>query len=137
MKQFMAPMTLLLGMVLLAGCVPIAAQVGGTRAPAPAEKIQMPGPPPHAPAHGYRHKHRDGVELEFDSTIDAYVVIGLPGIYFHNDLYIRMSSSGVWEVSVNLGGPWGDAEMKEVPPKLKKKKEHPGKSKGRGHEKKW
>ncbi|MFQ5585276.1 MAG: hypothetical protein ACE5GF_00390, partial [Thermodesulfobacteriota bacterium] len=47
-------------------------------------KSKKHGPPPHAPAHGYRHKHRHGVELMFDGGLGVYIAVGLSGIYFHN-----------------------------------------------------
>jgi len=33
-----------------------------------------PGPPPHAPAHGYRHKHRRGPELVYDGRLGVNTV---------------------------------------------------------------
>ena len=49
------------------------------------------GPPPHAPAHGYRHKaQRHGAELEFDSGLGVYVVVGVPLHYYLDGLYLRL-----------------------------------------------
>ena len=42
----------------------------------PEIKEKHTGPPPHAPAHGYRHKHPDGVELVYKSNIGGYAVVG-------------------------------------------------------------
>ena len=91
------------------------------------------GPPPHAPAHGYRHKHKHGVVLEYDTGLGVYVVVELPGTYYHDGLYIRLSSNRKWEVTARLNGPWRIAVKGEVPPKLKKSKGkgHPGKGKGK------
>ncbi|MEE8513795.1 MAG: hypothetical protein V3S73_03615 [Gammaproteobacteria bacterium] len=63
------------------------------------------GPPPHAPAHGYRHKHRDGVELVFDSGRGVYVVVEIPNQYYFDGRYYR-ARVNVWEVSVTIDGPW-------------------------------
>lgn len=82
------------------------------------EKHKKHGPPPHAPAHGYRHKHRDGHELEYHSRLGAYVVINVPDTYFGNNLYIKMSSDGRWLVSATLNGGWRVAAASEVPPRL-------------------
>lgn len=97
-------------------------------------KNKKHGPPPHAPAHGYRHKHQDGTELVFDDKLSVYVVVDLSDTYFKNDLYIR-TNKGRWEVSATVSGPWRKAATKEVPPKLKAKygKKH---AKGRKNKKK-
>ncbi len=89
------------------------------------------GPPPHAPAHGYRHKNQQGVELQFDSGLGVYIVAEMPGIYFHNGLYMQMSD-GQWRTSLNINGPWQPEVNGRVPSKLKKIKGK-GKSKGKGH----
>ncbi len=79
------------------------------------------GPPPHAPAHGYRHKHRDGVEMVYDSGIGVYVVVGHSELYYYRDRYYRLNS-GSWEVSAHVDGKWAPASDKKVPPGLRKKK---------------
>jgi hypothetical protein len=90
------------------------------------------GPPPHAPAHGYRHRNQHGLELQFDSGRGVYVVIESPNVYFYNDLYIR-SSDGHWEVAANFNGPWRSETSGEVPTKLKVSKgKGYGASKGKG-----
>ena len=48
------------------------------------------GPPPHAPAHGYRHKHQHGVELVYSSELGVYVVVGFPNHYFSEGHYFRL-----------------------------------------------
>lgn len=95
-------------------------------------KKKKHGPPPHAPAHGYRHNHPDGTELVFDSSLGVYAVVDLSGVFFQNDLYIR-SVKNTWQVSAAIEGPWRKAGSKEVPGKLKAAhgKNHPGKGKGR------
>lgn len=82
------------------------------------------GPPPHAPAHGYRRRHR-GAELVYDSGLGVYLVAGHPGIYFHDGYYYRVLD-GAWRLSVDLGGPWRPTDFRRVPPGLRKKHGAPG-----------
>lgn len=80
------------------------------------------GPPPHAPAHGYRHKHQ-GAELIFDSGMGVYVVAGYPKHYFYNDSYYRLNDD-IWEISISIGGPWVVIMDDDLPPGLRKIKKH-------------
>jgi len=93
------------------------------------------GPPSHAPAHGYRHKHRNGVEFRFDSHLGVYIVEGQTGIYFHDGWFVRIRS-GIWEVSASLDGQWKARPAKWVPPGLRAKhhakKSKKPKTRGRG-----
>ena len=93
-------------------------------------KYKGNGPPPHAPAHGYRHKQQDGIELEYDSGLGVYFSVKIPSVYFYNGLYIRLSG-GYWEVAANFGGPWRPETEGQVPYRLKKEKgkKHKGKKK--------
>ena len=95
-----------------------------------------PGPPDHAPAHGYKKKHRDGgPELVFDSGLGVYLVVGLANTYFYNDSYYRYTNGG-WEFSVNIGDSWRTADYGHVPPGLQKKHGKGGrgsKGKAKGH----
>jgi len=76
------------------------------------------GPPPHAPAHGYRHKHhRDGVNLVFDSGLGVYVVADWPGYYWHVDRYLRWAA-GEWRVSQRIDGVWVVVASDRLPRKL-------------------
>ncbi len=77
------------------------------------------GPPPHAPAHGYRHKHASGVVLEYDSSLGAYVVIGRPGHYYQNGRYYRWTGS-TWQTSTRLGGGWRSISPSTLPPGLRR-----------------
>ena len=73
------------------------------------------GPPPHAPAHGYRHKHRtDGVELAFESVSGVYIVIGFPRHYYLDERYFRIRT-GTWQVSTSIDGAWKTIGMTDVP----------------------
>jgi len=97
--------------------------------------VHQPGPPSHAPAHGYRHKHQTGVEIRFDSHLGVYIVEGKTDIYFHDGWFIRIRS-GVWQVSVTLNGQWKDRSADWVPPGLRSKHHAKGpkapKGRGRG-----
>jgi len=117
----------------LAGCNTLGIQGPGARHHR--STYQKPGPPPHAPAHGYRHKRHHGHDLEYDSTLDAYIVINVPETYFGNNLYIRLSTDGRWMVSARLDGGWRVAAGNEVPYKLKKSKKKKKPKKEKGHKK--
>lgn len=94
------------------------------------------GPPPHAPAHGYRH-HKADVDLRYDAHLGVYVVIGHPHHFFHDGRYYRRVAShwercGSWKK-----GNWKPVEVALVPVPLVKhyqaKGPKHGKAKGRGH----
>ncbi len=95
------------------------------------------GPPPHAPAHGYRHKHHNDIELEFDSGLGVYFAINMPDVFFYDGLYLKISD-GHWFVTDHLDSPWRTSLQDEVPLKLKKArgKGHKRKGKGKGWKKK-
>ena len=80
------------------------------------------GPPPHAPAHGYRHKHgRDGVVLVYDTGIAVYAVSGYKNYWYNDGVYFRISGDS-WEMSARIGGPWKVAVVdRDIPVKLKSK----------------
>jgi hypothetical protein len=76
------------------------------------------GPPPHAPAHGYRakHHHRDMV---YDSRLGAYVVLGYRDHYYHDGWYFRYFD-GFWQISADLGDrDWRDVDRYRVPEGLR------------------
>ncbi|NOX90913.1 MAG: hypothetical protein GXP18_00245 [Gammaproteobacteria bacterium] len=75
-------------------------------------------PPPHSPAHGYRHSYYNH-RLQFDTGFGAYVVIGNPGLYFYNNYYMRFYSGG-WQISNRLGNPWLPAHQNNIPHQLRK-----------------
>ncbi len=54
------------------------------------------GPPPHAPAHGYRHKHSHGVALEYNGKIGVYTVIDFEDHYYQDDNFFRVME-GTWK----------------------------------------
>jgi len=93
------------------------------------------GPPPHAPAHGYRHKYH-GVELVYDWGHGVYVVVGFPSHYFYEGHFYRFQGDQ-WEMSVEIGGPWKSVSGASLPPGLQaegqtnaKPKDHPGRGRG-------
>jgi hypothetical protein len=102
-------------LVVLSGCTATNVDIHAQGGP----QYQKPGPPPHAPAHGYRHKNHDGHELEYNSKIGVYAVVNWRETYFGNNLYIRMSSDGRWLVSTTLGSGWRPAAHGEVPYSLR------------------
>lgn len=75
------------------------------------------GPPPHAPAHGYRHKHSHGVELEYNSKIGAYTVIDFEDHFYQDDNFFRVMD-GVWKKSDDISGPWTPSPKDILPPGL-------------------
>ena len=99
------------------------------------------GPPPHAPAHGYRHKYQ-GVELVYDSEWGVYIVVGFPYHYYYRGCYYQLRENQ-WEMAVHFDGPWKIVSKEALPPGLRakdkgkgKSHEHPGR--GRGVQKqKW
>lgn len=107
---------------MLSGCNTVG--VGG-HVGVPVEKQQhrKKGPPPHAPAHGYRHNHQ-GHDLDYDAKIGAYIVINVPDTYFHNNMYIRLSTDGRWMVSANLNNGWRVETGTEIPHRLKYRQKH-------------
>ncbi len=120
------------GLFLLSGCVMMGMGGDDHDDRYQDRSYHRQGPPPHAPAHGYRHKHGDGHDLEYDSEIGVYIVVRIPDTYYRDDLYIRMSSDGRWIVSARLDGGWRPADRDEVPYKLK---EHKGKNKHKKNKK--
>ncbi len=112
--------------VTVVGCQGI---VLAPRASAPVV-VRKSGPPSHAPAHGYHHKHQTGVEIVFDSHLGVYIVDGKTGIYFHDGWFLRIRS-GIWEVSASLDGQWKARSPDWVPPGLRSK-HHAKKPKARG-----
>ena len=109
-------------------------------------KADKKGPPPHAPAHGYRHKHGDGVVLVFEASLGVYVVSGHKDLYYHKDRYYRLYKSK-WQSSGKIDGPWRKSPDNKIPPGLqenvaeaddskgKGKDEDKGKGKGKGNNK--
>lgn len=111
----------------LAACVHVAPEAR----PAPSRGH---GPPPHAPAHGYRAKTPQGVDVVFDTGIGAYVVVDLPGVYWLDERYYRSGPEG-WQVAVRSNGPWTVCADADLPPGLRKGKKGKGNGKAKGKNK--
>ena len=99
--------------------------------PGPQHRVARRGPPPHAPAHGYRHRHRrHGTNLVFDTGLGVYVVAGLAHNYFFRGNYYRRVGDG-WHVRGSPKGRWRKAAGRDLPSGLKKRYAR-GKDKRRG-----
>ena len=120
MKYTTVLLSFILGLLVFSGCMVTNAGIQGF-AGTGVKVNQGHGPPPHAPAHGYRHKYH-GHPMTYDTRIGAYMVIDVPETYFCNNLYLRLSTDGRWMVTAQLGNAWRLAVGNEVPEKLKKEK---------------
>lgn len=89
------------------------------------------GPPPHAPAHGYRQKHR-GHTLEFNSDLGVYVVVGLVAHYFIDGIFYKKTEHG-WFSSHDIDKGWNKYTKDILPGNLHKKYGHE-KGHGKGKE---
>ncbi|MFX0204099.1 MAG: hypothetical protein ACFFCW_49000 [Candidatus Hodarchaeota archaeon] len=78
------------------------------------------GPPPHAPAHGYRRKLPSGVEVVFDFDCGVYVVVGLEKHFWLDGQYYRFCN-GQWEFSMTIENGWKVVCEEKLPPGLRKK----------------
>jgi hypothetical protein len=105
---------LISGALALASCGTTTVRYGGSTQPA----MKKQGPPPHAPAHGYRHKHGD-VNLVFKSDLGVYLVDGHSGYYFSKNSYYR-SHEGSWQISAHFEGPWKNVSKSKLPKGLQK-----------------
>jgi hypothetical protein len=102
------------------------------RLTSPRTKSAGHGPPPHAPAHGYRAKTAHGVEIVFDTGLGMYVVVGAPDNYYCAGRYYRRGSEG-WEVTVEFHGEWQEAAESGLPAGLRSKRPGSGpKAGGKG-----
>lgn len=104
---------------------------------------KQPGPPDHAPAHGYRKKHGgDNVILVYDTKLKVYAVDNHRGCYYSAGQYFRIDGSS-WQFSVSIDGPWRVVKVdSDLPPGLRKmdvsannKKKAKDKDNGKGKKK--
>ena len=109
----------------------------GTTPPPPPRQVvvvkEKHGPPPHAPAHGYRHKHADGYDLRYDRTVGCYAVVGYSDHYYNDGFFFRYSADN-WQISAHIGGAqasWSVVEEVRVPQTLVVK--YKGKDHGKGN----
>lgn len=139
-SRMLVAMIILAAVGLSAGCT--RKVVYKERSPEPPVVVheQKSGPPPHAPAHGYRHKHQgDDVVLVYDTGLDVYVVSGYKDCYYSAGQYFRFVD-GSWEWSVSVSTGWRIvADYREIPSSLCTKhgkgKSHGNKGKGKGNKK--
>ena len=87
------------------------------------------GPPPHAPAHGYRAKTQDGLELVFRADYGVYEVVGRDSYYYQDGVIYRQDSIG-WIIGRSVDGPWTSVSEGQIPPGLRS--DHPGKGHSQG-----
>jgi hypothetical protein len=92
-------------------------------------KSQGHGPPPHAPAHGYRAKTQDGLELVYRADIGVYEFVGRDQYYYKNGVIYHKDSIG-WIMGRSVDGPWTSVSEAQIPPGLRS--DHPGKGHGQG-----
>lgn len=104
--------------IALLGCSRTVIRAGGTHSGngRTTQTVQndKKGPPPHAPAHGYRHKHSDGIVLVFDSKLGVYVVSGYTNLYYYQDRFYRQHKNN-WQSSGHYEGPWRNSPGNTVP----------------------
>jgi hypothetical protein len=79
------------------------------------------GPPPHAPAHGYRH-HHDDLDLVFDTSLGLYLVFGHPDYYWYDNWYYHWDGR-YWNRSKHFKRGWKHSDHGYVPKKLYRKYE--------------
>ena len=72
------------------------------------------GPPPHAPAHGYRARTGDGIEIVYDSKLGVYVVFGISSHYYSDGIYYRVNGDQ-WEATSRFHGSWKVVAGYKVP----------------------
>lgn len=87
------------------------------------------GPPPHAPAHGYRAKTHDGLELVYRADFGVYEVEGRTNYYYQDGLVYHKDSIG-WIVGRSVDGPWTSVTEAQIPPGLRS--DRPGQGHGQG-----
>ncbi len=122
--SFLLAVTLICASMVLVSCRSV--RVGSTSSH---KHGRVQGPPPHAPAHGYRHKHQDhGVELVYDSGLGVYVVVELPNHFYFKGHYYRHGATQ-WEIGVHVDGPWEVVVEESLPKGLRGKKKGKGKPK--------
>lgn len=77
------------------------------------------GPPPHAPAHGYRYKYQ-GHDFVYDANLGVYLIIGYADYYFRDNFYYRHRDDG-WYYSRQFDRDWQSYKQDKLPPGLVKK----------------
>lgn len=119
-------LTLMLSLAFASGCA--------QRGPVYDEGYHRGGPPPHAPAHGYRHKHKN-YDMRYDDALGVYVLLDLLDHYYDNERFYRYRD-GRWQTARELDSDrWRDADRRSVPDRLYRQysqsEGRPGKGRGR------
>lgn len=115
-----AMLIILASVLVLAGCsVGVGYHSGGTTV-AVAHEGHRHGPPPHAPAHGYR-RNADGVILVYEASLGVYIVRDYRNNYYWEGHYYRCDHGSSWEVSVGIEGPWRRISVHRIPRGLQKR----------------
>ena len=78
------------------------------------------GPPSHAPAHGYRRKNRQGLEMTFDSSLGVYIMMKYPMHYYWDGRYYRKGKNQ-WESSKDINKKWKSIKKQQLPKGLQNK----------------
>lgn len=79
--------------------------------------VYNPGPPPHAPAHGHRHRVDSNIMI-YDSVLGCYRVSSMSNCYYSNYRYYRWYGNQ-WQSCKTVHGPW--KYTRSVPAKLRKR----------------
>jgi hypothetical protein len=113
--------TTALSLIALAGATLLLSSCSaGVHRHPPAHKqvtVVETGPPPHAPAHGYRHKHR-GTVIVYEASLGVYVVRDRPDYYFYGEYFYRVRDGG-WQASLTMSGPWKVVPDYRLPEKVR------------------
>ncbi len=105
-----------LGLLALAGC---------GAGYAVNESSPPSGPPPHAPAYGYRYHHpHDHVLLIYEPDLALYRVSGYRSYYFRDGSYYRLRS-GSWYRASHIKGHWSAVGYESIPSGLQHKYKAP------------
>ena len=116
MRLIMVAAALLCAMLIVVGCSSSKKVVySGSETQVEVSRGKSGGPPPHAPAHGYRRKHKvDGFDLVYDPGRNVYIVVGYPEPFYSDGKYYRHKKKH-WDVSVSMRGSWRKIKDSELP----------------------
>jgi hypothetical protein len=93
--------------------------------------IHEGGPPPHAPAYGYRYHHpHDHVLLIYEPDLALYRVSGYRSYYFRDGTYYRLRS-GSWYRASRIHGNWAAVNYQSIPSGLQHKYKAPKEAKSK------
>lgn len=115
-------------MIPLGGCGSTGVYVGDS----PVMQAPPPGPPPHAPAYGYRAKHTyyyyPDAQVYFDTGRDMYFYLDggswRMSVSLPNDLRVQLGDHVTIDMDSDKPYLYFDQHQKEYPPGQTKKKKH-------------